>query len=69
MEYGSKALRYLDAKQIVASGDRQQISGLVSALSYVGLAYAAQGDHASAVESYRRSCQARPDGCPHHTAR
>ena len=30
LEYGSKALRYLDAKQVVASGDSEQIAGLTT---------------------------------------
>ena len=54
MQYGAKALRYLDAQQVVASGDLYHIYSLTTALNSVGRAYAGQGDHTHAVETYRR---------------
>jgi tetratricopeptide (TPR) repeat protein len=57
VEYGSKALRYLDAKQVVASGDSDQISGLTLALEYIALAYDRQGDHIHAAESDQRAVE------------
>jgi tetratricopeptide (TPR) repeat protein len=57
--YGAKVMRYVDVQHAITSGDAGQLVALDSVLTFVGQAYAGQGDHPHALETYRRMADIR----------